>query len=151
MTLKKLGDLYTVRGIMPVNVGNRKIQLFDGRFDTGYRVESIRIMASLPLLTHEFHFILSTDELVDAVTIDFAQNTQIGWAVWNTPSGYIGQHEHWVDPDNLVVEDLFISNRGSSDGSFINYMITMQKYDISEWQGALAMVRNRGQGAPVNL
>ena len=51
-----------------------------------------------------------------------------------------------IDPENLVVEDLFIQGF-SSDGSGqeINYMIEMEKYDFSESLGVLAMVRNRAQ------
>ena len=53
---------------------------------------------------------------------------------------------HLIDPDNLVVEYLFIRavDQQGNDVS-CNYFISMEKYDITEWQGALAMVRNRSQ------
>jgi len=142
--MKKLGDQYTLRGQIPVNIGNTRIQLFDGRFDTGYRIEKLDIVGQLPLNQIEFQMILSTTELDSIDQMNFQDNTQIGWAVWGAP---IRQTNSWgeVDPDNLIIEDLFISCRGSEDNSFCNYMITMQKYDIDEWQGALGMVRNRSQ------
>ena len=51
-----------------------------------------------------------------------------------------------VDPDNLVVQDLFvIADEGVGSDVKVNYMIKMEKYDITDSQGALAMVRNRSQ------
>lgn len=144
--MKKIGELYTIRGIIPVNYPNVKVRLFDGRFDTGFRVVSLEICSSLPLTSDEFSVIVSTDPLTDAVTFDWSENTQIAWASWNAPTA-TSPNDSWIDPDNLVVEDLFISNRGGTDDRFVNYMIQMQKYDFSEWRGALAMVRNRSQGA----
>lgn len=143
---KKLGQPYTIRGMLDVNETNRRIQLFDGRFDTAFRVESFSVMANNPLLTHEFFVVVSTDELAVVNQCDFADNAQIAWATWNAPSGYTPSHVNFIDPDNLVVEDLYLTNLGSTDATFINYIITMQKYEISEWKGALSMVRNRSQG-----
>ena len=51
-----------------------------------------------------------------------------------------------VDPDNMIIEDLYFSARFSAADTFrVNYMVTLEKYDISDWQGALTMVRNRSQ------
>ena len=44
----------------------------------------------------------------------------------------------------MVIEDLYIwANNAANDP--INYLIKMEKYDITDWQGALTMVRNRSQ------
>jgi len=143
--MKKLGDQYTMRGQIPVNIGNHRIQLFDGRFNSGYRIEKFEIVPQGPLDTVEFQMILSTTELDDINDMNFQDNTQIGWAIWGAPT--LTRFSEWttLDPDNLIIEDLFLSCRGSTDDTFCNYMITMQKYDINEWQGALGMVRNRSQ------
>ena len=45
----------------------------------------------------------------------------------------------------MVVEDLYIYVREGGGAAGINYYIEMEKYDITEWQGALSMVRNRSQ------
>ena len=146
--MKKIGELYTLTGKMPVNTPNFRVPLFDGRFDTGFRVESLEIVDSLPISQNvEFQMIVSTDELVDAVTFNFGDQTQIAWALWNSPNVYSGPKVEWVDPDNLAVEDLFLSLRGGSDNTDCNYIIKMQKYEFSEWRGALAMVRANSQGA----
>ena len=65
----------------------------------------------------------------------------------NTPTQTRFAYKAFVDPDNLIVEDVFIDFGSGTAGAEINYMLTFQKYDISDWQGALAMVRNKSQGA----
>jgi hypothetical protein len=143
--MKKIGDVYTARGQVPVNEVNFKIQLFDGSFDTAFRIIGFTIVDGAPLNNNEFMGVLSTEPQTVATSFDFSHQTEIAWALWNAPNVYSGPLETWVDPDNLVVEDLYFSNRGGSDNTFLNYMITMQKYQITDWRGGLAMVRNRSQ------
>ena len=52
-----------------------------------------------------------------------------------------------VDPDNLVVEDLYVyGHTTGTQADAINYLVRMEKYEITDWQGALAMARDRAQG-----
>ena len=64
-----------------------------------------------------------------------------------TPGEGWATNNNLVDRENLVVQDLFITvrTRDISD-PFVNYYIEMEKYDMTDAQGALAMVRNRAQG-----
>ena len=144
--MKKLGRQYTLKGQLPVNTV-RELQLFDGRFDTGYKVEELQICPSLPMENIEFQMILSTDTLSDVTTMDWGDNTQIGWAIWGAPLSSRFSEWDGIDSDNMIIQDLYLSCRGGTEPSFLNYMITLQKYDISEWRGALAWVRNQSQGA----
>ena len=50
-----------------------------------------------------------------------------------------------IDEDNLIIQDLYIGAYSYSDAEQFNYLIKLDKYEISDWQGALAMVRNRSQ------
>jgi hypothetical protein len=91
---------------------------------------------------------LSTEELgvpTSPDIFDAGDNRQIAWAGSAMDAALApGNWQSIVDPDNLIVEDLFIwANDAANDP--INYMITLEKYDITDWQGALAMVRNRSQ------
>lgn len=149
--LKKLGDKYTMRGSLAVNVGNIEVQLFDGRFDTAYRIETLQIIAGTPTEGNEFTLIVSTEPQADITTFDFSDQTQVAWATFYTPIAVRWGETMIVDPNNLIVQDLFLSLRGSADDTFCNYIMTLQKYEISEWKGALTMVRNRSQGSPVVL
>lgn len=149
--MKKIGE-YTAIGSMGISTtsigGDRKkIELFDGRFDTAYKVVEFNIWA----LDTECHATLSTvfeggvsgsagDYMMDA-----GDNTQIAWAS-SPPSGVGPISDGIVNPDNLIVQDLFIRGYATSTSQPWNYYIRLEKYEISDWQGALSMVRNKSQG-----
>ena len=80
---------------------------------------------------------------------NWGSNLQIGWAFAKIGSGTSQLSDdrfNMIDPENLVVEDLFIQGFSSDGtGQKINYLIEMEKYDFSESLGVLAMVRNRAQ------
>jgi hypothetical protein len=145
--MKKVGE-YTVRGQLsgdgdpPFN----RIDLFDGRFDTGYRITKFRIWpASWSTDTADSFAILFTDDGVSANAFlpDASDNSQIGWAAnGTTVSEEITPEFTLIDRDNMVVQDLYISIRSDVG---VNYYIEMDKYEFTDWQGALSMVRNRSQ------
>ena len=149
--MKKIGD-YTVRGSVNTNLELNRIILFDGQFDTAYKVVEFKIAphdmdsTDLKLFTAK---LMTDDDAAVGVNWNWDNNEEIGWA-------YIGYDRNapqfetkfnLVDPDNLVVEDLYIvadETAGNTDVK-MNYFIRMEKYDITDSQGALAMVRNRSQ------
>jgi hypothetical protein len=150
MKVMKLKDnnLLTMRGKVPINTQNDRLTLFDGRFDTGFRVVSFDISADVPVATYEIMAKLRTAQGASftGATWDWSNNEEIAWAQWGGPSSNQINYLSFVDADNLVVEDLFIEvYTTSGDIGPVNYMITLQKYDFPDWTGALAMVRNNAQ------
>ena len=155
--MKKIGE-YTVRGSI-YNAGadlsdgeEETITLFDGRFDTGYRVTGFWIWAGdvddpdcAGRLCTEPGLAYSANEFWNA-----GENRQIAWAMGqgsvDTP---INDLNSIIDPDHMILEDLYVTFRfPASDTKRANYMVTLDKYEFNDWNGALAMVRNRGQGSP---
>lgn len=149
--MKKIGT-YTVRGNLPApaeDFDQRKIQLFDGRFDTGYRVTRFEI-APRGMADANGDSIsgkLATEELgAGSINWNWDDNREIAWAVGSysmsgsLPVGF----KEFIDPENMIVEDLYLYANSAGEGS-INYIIEMDKYEFSDWEGALAMVRNRSQ------
>jgi len=148
--MKKLGS-YTLRGkILATDVDSipTLVRLFDGRFDTAYVVTKFVIAPNdMANNTQEsFRSKLMTVDTGNAKFWNWADNEEIAWATITydgngsgTPS-FFGQ----VDPDNLIVEDLFVYFDSNSDLPG-NYLIEMDKYDISSARGALALVRNNSQ------
>ena len=148
--MKAIGDRYVVRGTVPEGAANTKrITLFDGRFDTAYRVTKLVIAGIRADDTSSdcVAVLMTEDTGRNADFWDWSDSREIGWASTDhrTADGVLESFS-LVDPDNLVVEDLFITvaNRSSSNPS-VNYYIEMQKYDVSENTGVLAMARNRSQ------
>ena len=153
--MKKIG-IYTARGIVSENdtgAGTpQKIPLFDGSFKTAYRVVEFKIWASTFAGASDADVIgkLSKNAIGVTAVNDFFRaddDNQVAWA------GSEGDTDSWrtataiVDPDNLIVEDLYVYVRGRGSADYaVNYLITMEKYEISDWQGALAMARDKAQG-----
>ncbi len=141
-----MSNLLTLRGKIKASELDHRIQLFDGRFDTAYKVkEFISAAAGLPSNNNDNSLILYTEEgAVTSNNWDWSDNRQIGWSTWlqsgTDANVYLFSK---VDRDTLVVEDLFLA--GFSNKAEINYEIVLEKVDISDWEGALAMVRNRSQ------
>lgn len=143
--MKKIGE-YTMKGSFDPDAGNIRLLLDDGRFDTGYRVVKFEHALSNPLVNEEYTVVLGTASNITS-TFNWGNNQQIAWGYGgnnNTTSATFSNHS-FVDPDNLVVQDLFLAGVNQGAG-LINYMITLEKYDITDWQGALSMVRNKSQG-----
>jgi hypothetical protein len=150
--MKKIGE-YTVRGQITEAASEAgspfEITLFDGRFDTGYRIKEFYAWganissSSAPDVTAKL--CTSANCTTSATAFLNAQDQrEIAWAgsagstdtVFNAPMGGV------IDPDNMVVEDLYIYARSSAETE-VNYMIVMEKYDITDWQGALIMAKDR--------
>ncbi len=128
-----------------------KIQLFDGRFDSGYRVTDFVIAMSNrdDSSTYNASAKLMTEPGVNNRYWNWSLNTEVAWASTSADANHPNPHAMFslTDPDNMIIEDLYIG-AVVYDGQNVdvNYMITLEKYDISEWKGALSMVRNKSQG-----
>jgi hypothetical protein len=144
--MKKIEE-YTVRGQLE-ELGVERIQLFDGRFDTGYRIVEFQIAPKRPADALDGYGTLGTEEgTLSGGTWDWSDNTQLAWSSFSEGGGGYSPNNviSIVDPDNLIIEDLYIYANSSSTSQAINYMIKLEKYDITDWQGAVTMVRNRSQ------
>jgi len=149
--MKKIGT-YTLRGqVLEADGIPERIRLFDGRFDTGYKVVNFVVWgastntSSNPDVCGKLG---TTDNLVtsNANFMNAGDIREIAWAgaagstdtIFNAPPGMV------IDPDNFIVEDLFVYIR-SSGSTFANYLVTLEKYDTTDSMGALAQIRNNAQ------
>ena len=123
-----------------------RISLFDGRFDTAYRILSIVCVPEDIMQQEKAMIKLMTEEAEHNEAWFWEKNTEVGWANYGVPiNSRYGQFSQ-VDKEALIVEDLFIDCTADA-GEFVNYMIELEKVNITSWKGALAMVRNKSQGA----
>tara|TARA_Y100000114_G_scaffold154223_1_gene175804 strand:+ start:1513 stop:1983 length:471 start_codon:yes stop_codon:yes gene_type:complete len=153
----KLIGKYTAKGIVTESETEgsipQKIPLYDANPSTAYRVVGFHIWGASYGSSTQPDCIGKLSKNDDGVTsasnfMRADDNNQLAWGWFNATTDSGGDSmESIIDPDNLVVEDLYVyarSNSGST--SSINYMVLLEKYEISEWQGALAMARDRAQG-----
>ena len=134
----------TMRGSVEDGTVERK-SLFDGRFDTGWRITSFTIWPEDPTSGNSDCFgVLATE--ASAATSDWNadDNRQIGWSSSNMQGYGAVPAMSIVDEENLIVEDLYIYGNDANDND-VNYLIEMEQYSFSDWRGALAMVRNNAQ------
>jgi hypothetical protein len=145
--MKKIGE-YTLRG--KVNHGSsEKIRLFDGSFKTGYRVVEFTIFGREVSTSdlQNFAAFLGTTDSLSPLTWEWENQEQIAWSASSfdgNASGFSPSAFTQIDPENLIVEDLYVY-LDSNLSTAANYFIKMEKYEITDWQGALAMVRNNAQ------
>ena len=149
---RKKGGSKVIKGQITMNTHGNRIRLFDGKFTTGFRVTEFRILPKSPQNQEEVIAVLAT-KAQGAVpsTLDFGNNTQIAYSLWNTPNQT--EHSSWdlVVAENMAVEDLFLSCYTTGDDTHLNFYIRLDKYDFSAWDGAGTMVAadsQTGSGAP---
>lgn len=156
--MKKIGQ-HVARGNLRAKEGAAglvdgdevRIRLFDGRFDTAFRVTKFLVFGGDQVVM-DISARLSTEPNLDP-SIDFfydaGDNRQIGWAGHNgaTDNG-LQDMDGLIDRENLVIEDLYVTFRfASGSTTAVNYYIEMDKYDISDTMGAVTMVANKSQGS----
>jgi hypothetical protein len=144
--MKKIG-VYTAKGTVDSGTVER-LHLYDGSFKTAYKIVSIKCAVSDLSSAAEAYLVVSTEPTGRSADIwDWGDNTELGWAYFKTSLGANegGVFYNNVDKDNLIVEDLHIQSLTDATPTYINYEIELEKYAITDSQGALAMVRNRSQ------
>lgn len=152
--MRKIGD-YTARGTISETetlAGSpQKIPLFDGKFTTGYRVTAFKVWGSDfgGLDNGEIVAKLSKNEFGTTDASNFLRaddDNQIGWAGAGGAPSMFTEQVSIIDPDNMIIEDLYVyAHTTGTAADAVNYLIEMEKYAISDWQGALGMARDRQQ------
>lgn len=159
MKMNKVGT-YTARGVVSeaeTAAGNpQRVFLYDGSNKTAYRVTAFYIWAADWSGSTKPDCIgkLSKNNIGVTASANFMRADDDNQIAWATTSGDIdsgvrgGFSESIIDPENLVVEDLFVYVRTASsvDTDLINYIIELEKYEIDGWRGTLEMARDQFDG-----
>ena len=130
------------------NGNDNKIQLFDGRFDTAYKLISFKVAPASPTISQELIGKLSTQPKSNVTTWLWDDIEEVAWAHWGADK-YQDDYAN-VRDEAMIVENLWISGYNETlDQSSINYEIILEKMKITEWDAASIMVRNQSQaGTP---
>ena len=122
-----------------------KIQLFDGKFTTGYRIVSFRIAPQAPTGSYEILAKLSTETKSVIYQWDWGDVEELAWAGWNISNSATDLLHTNVREENMAIEDLWISSYTTGEAIIINYEIVLDKYEFTAWDGAATLVRNQSQ------
>ena len=131
---------HSLRGKLRANE-KRRLIVDDGRFTHGDIVESFRVWNTAVSSGNDVEAVLalSEDSLVGANAAE--DNGQIGWSFQfiGTNGGLDGSI---IDPDHLVVRDLWIEN---ISGAPCNFLIVLRPTTITEDQAVLALIKEVSQ------
>ena len=151
MAMKRISDGRKVlRGQITMNTYNgleNRIQLWDGKFTTGYRIVEFKIIPKSPQNQEEVLSIISTDPRSGVPSnFNLSLNQELAYATWNVPNQTEYSFWNLIVEGNMAIEDLWISCYTTGDDPLLNYYIVLEKYSMSDWEGAGVLVDNLNQG-----
>jgi hypothetical protein len=148
-TQKTIGDIITMRGQIAENTNGVELNLFDGRYDTGFRILEFYIAPSDPTASNEIIAKLHTSATTPSIAVwNWADVQEIAWASWGISTSGSGADFFLLDHDNMIIENLYLSAYNTVEAGSVNYYITLQKYKLQPWDGAMNLVTNLSQGGP---
>jgi hypothetical protein len=120
--MKKL-QTYTARGQVD-HQSTLRIKLFDGSFQTGYKVIGFKVAPRDVTGNNSCTGILFTDDNGAGTNFfDWSDNVQIAWAgVRGDFNDGLQAGFETVDSDNLIIEDLFIRCHGSDSNLRMSHL-----------------------------
>jgi hypothetical protein len=148
-------DTYTCRGTIDEDTDGvptgKHIRLFDGRFDTGWRIEKFELRPAnvsddASVTVNLVGKLQTTSWGGVPVRYDkwhFGDMREIAWAAcsFDSNSNYTPPMS-LVDAENLIIEDMWVMINSYADANPANYYIEMTKYKIPKKLAILAMVKN---------
>lgn len=132
--------------------GPVRIRLFDGSFQTAFVVREFYVWAQNYNSSTNPDVIAKLATSPNASTgaptfMDADDGREIAWGgmTASTDSAPFNQNSI-IDPENLVIEDLWFYVRGTNETTSVaNYLIVLDKYDITETLGAVSMAKDRSR------
>ena len=120
-----------------------RLNLFDGKYTTGYRVVEFRICPRAPTQEEEVAAMLTTKVRGSVPSVfDFKYKAQVAYACWNNPNPAVASDWSLVVEGNMAIEDLWISCYTTGDDFWLNYYIVLEKYEFPAWDGAGVIAEN---------
>jgi len=135
----------TLRGQVEHNQVKRLI-VDDGRLNHGYKVVKFVVFPlNSGISTNDVMGTLALDYDGAALIWDGGDNRQIGWAAQGIGSSRdMDQGFTLLDPDHIVIRDLYIYGSGSGDVD-VNYLIELETVDLTDDQAILTLIKERSQ------
>lgn len=141
-----MGRIRTLRGRSTVNGEVRRLIVDDGQFTQGYKVLDFRILGVDPVSgTADSVGTLALSQL-GATRWDLSDNRQIAWAgqtMVSSASPYPTMAT--IDPDHIVVRDLWVWGYGTTADPGYQYLVTLEEVTITEDHAVLQLIKEVSQ------
>jgi hypothetical protein len=135
---------HTLRGRVDPNATKRLI-LNDGRLNHGMVVKEFYVWTISLASGDDVDCILSLSGTVTG-EMDASDNRQIGWARETTTATTRLMSTSIIDPDHVVVQDLWISNIGTNGAA--NYLVILEAKELNDNESVLQLIKERSQDDP---
>ena len=132
--------IHTLRGqiTLPMLAPLRS-QLFNGSWTKNFKVTDVQIFQAAAV-NNDTVLVLHFDDVLKA-TANANDNAQFGWANIDA----LAQDWSYVDPDHVIVQDLFVSAFAANPGT-VNYVIKLERIKTTTTEAILDEVKNKLQG-----
>ena len=125
----------------------KRLIVDDGRLNHGYKVIRFIVSGIPDSSGNDTYATLSLD--YDApFTWDWSDNRQIAWSSSGVSAvGDVRGPWELVDPDHVVIRDLYVQGRvsGSGGGSVVNYFVELEYVELTDDQAVLTLIKERSQ------
>jgi len=132
--------IHTLRGQVSAN-SIKDLIVDDGMFTHGYKVTAFEVWAVTMGGSGDPEAILALTDKV-GITMDAGDSRQIGWAVQSTTNTTRVMSWNLIDPDHVVVRDLYIRNISDNTA---NYLVTLEPVTLSEDEAVLQLIKESSQ------
>ena len=131
--------IHTLRGKLEMPMtAPQKAALFNGSFTQNFKVVDVQIFPD-SIINNDTLLILHFDDNLKT-DCDAGDNAQFGWAATDA----LAQDWSYVDPDHVIVQDLFISAFAAAPGN-VNYVIKLERIKTTVSEAILDEVKTQLQ------
>ena len=137
----------TLRGRCDANDERRRLIIDDGRVNHGFKVVAFHIISSNPAVSASDAFgSLATEEAAATSVWNLDDNRQIGWAGQNGGNNPSNQFT-LIDPDHVVISDLFVCGRGGSAAGAegYQYLVELEPIELTDNQAVIQLIKESAQ------
>ena len=131
--------IHTLRGNITLPMTEPlRTPLWNGTFTQNFEVISVQIFPQ-SIANNDTILILHFDDVLKTVA-DANDNGQFGWAATDA----LAQDWSYVDPDHIIVDDLFVSAFAAGAGT-VNYVIKLRRKKTTITEAIFDEVKNKLQ------
>ena len=134
----------TLRGTLAPNE-DRQLVVDDGNFNHAYKVVEFQAFPTAPTGGAQICPVILGLDYDLGSDFDASDNRQIGWSISNFDSAGVFSFfsPSVIDPDHVVVRDLYIKNTGNLDS--VNFLIVLETMNITDDEAILQLIKERSQ------
>ena len=131
---------HTLRGRVDASTTKRLV-VDDGRFTNVMKVTDFYVWSEALASGDDPECLLAKNLEIGPGVADASNGNQIAWSGMRVSSTSVGPYSI-VDPDHLIISDLYISNISAATA---NYMVVLQEDTITEDEAVLQLIKERAQ------